>query len=108
MRALLDYHMGGRPIEEVLSLPRNTGKEWDDDSVNAVLFQRNRNRSTEDVLKELNRVYMEWTAQLRSKPFKDLLKPGSSNPQGKSLLGYVLGNTTEHFAEHRATIEKVL
>jgi len=106
MRALMDYHMDGRPIEEVLDLPRNTGKEWDDDAVNAVVFRRNRDRSSEDVLKELNRVYMELNAKLRSRPFEELLKPGQ--PQGKRLLDYVLGNTTEHFAEHRATIEKAL
>jgi hypothetical protein len=108
MRALMDYHMGGRPIEEVLDLPRNTGNEWDDDSVNAVLFVQNQARTSEDVLKELNRVYMELTARLRSGPFDELLKPRPADPQGKPVLDYVLGNTTEHFAEHRATIEKLL
>ncbi len=108
MRALMDYHMDGRPIEDVLDLPRRRKEPWDDDSVNAVLVERNRSRPAGEVLKELNRVYMELTAKLRSRPFEDLLKPRSRDPQGKTVLSYVLGNTTEHFAEHRATIEKAL
>ena len=108
MRALMTYHMDGHPIEEVLDLPRQPKRTWDDDSVNAVLFERNRDRSGEDVLKELNRVYMELTAKLRSRPFEELLEPRRTDPQGPPLLNYVLGNTSEHFAEHRATIEKAL
>ncbi len=107
MRALMEYHMDRRPIDEVLDLPRGRKEPWDDDSVNAVLFERNRGRPSEDVLKELNRAYMQLTAKLRSWRFEDLLKQGTP-AEGKSLLGYVLGNTTEHFAEHRATIEKAL
>ncbi len=108
LRALMEYHMDGRPIEDVLDLPRGRAEPWDDDSVNAVLFERNRQRSSEDVLRELSRAYMQTTAKLRTLPFEQLLKPGASHPEGKTLLGYVLGNTTEHFAEHRATIEKAL
>ncbi len=108
LRALMEYHLDGRPIDEVLDLPRGRAEPWTDDSVNAILFERNRGRSADEVIGELNRLYLQTTAKLRALPFEQLLKPGPSDPQGKTLLGYVLGNTTEHFAEHRATIEKVL
>ncbi len=108
MRALMDYHMDGRPIEDVLDLPHDRKEPWDDDAVNAVLFKHDRDKPAEDVLKELNRAYLALTAKLRSQPFEDLLKPRSRDPEGKALLDYVLGNTSEHFAEHRATIEKAL
>ncbi len=106
--ALMDYHMEGRPIEQALDLPRGRKQPWDDDSVNAVLFERNRDRPSEDILSELNRVYMQLTARLRATPFDDLLKKNSGFPQGKTLLAYVIANTADHFAEHRATIEKAL
>ena len=108
IRALMEYHMDGRRIEDVLDLPRGRKEPWEDDSVNAVLFERNRGRSSEDVLKELNGAYMQVTAKLRALPFEELLDPRRTDPQGKQLLDYVLGNTSEHFAEHRATIEKML
>ncbi len=108
LHALLEYHMDGHPIEAVLDLPRGREESWDDNAVNAVLFERNRSRTTEDVVKELNRAYMQTTARLRISRFDDLLKLGWPESQAKSVLDYVLGNTTEHFAEHRATIEKAL
>lgn len=108
MHALIDYHMDGRPIEAVLDLPRGRREPWDDDSINAILLERNRSRSSEDVLKELNRNYSQVSARLKGMPFEQLLKPDRGSSSGKSLLTYVLGNTSEHFAEHRATIEKAL
>lgn len=76
--------------------------------INPVLFERNRNRSTSDVLDELKRVYAALIDKLESTPFEDLLKPRHADDPGKSpLLMWVLGDTTDHFAEHRATIEKM-
>ena len=47
--------------------------------------------------------------KLDATPFEDLLKPRhADDPQKRPVLLSVLGNTTEHFAEHRATIEKML
>ncbi len=109
MRALVEYHIDGGRIEEVLDLPRGRKQPWDDDSINAVLFERNRGRSSEDVLKELERVYADVKTKLKALPYEELLKPDRGNrTSGKDLIDYVLGNTTEHFAEHRATIEKML
>jgi len=74
-----------------------------------VLFERSRGRSSDDVLGEIRRVYSALTLKLRSMPFEDLLKPRhADDPERQPLLNWVLGDTTEHFAEHRATIEKVL
>lgn len=108
LRGLMEYHMDGHPIQEVFSLPRDRKQPWDDDAVNAVIYARNRGRSSKEVLGELERVYGQLIARLRSVPFEDLLKPDAGNRAGKTLLAYVLANTTEHFAEHRATIQKGL
>jgi hypothetical protein len=41
--------------------------------------------------------------------FQDLMKPLRSNQaQPPLVIDSVLGNTSEHFAEHRITIERVL
>jgi hypothetical protein len=77
--------------------------------INPVLFERNRNRSTQDVMGELKRVYEELVAKLNTTPFEDLMKPRHANdPEKRPVLIWVLGDTTEHFAEHRETIEKML
>ena len=78
-------------------------------AVNPVLFERNQNRPAQDVLDELKRVYEELVAKLEAMSFEDLLKPRhADDPEKRPVLMWVLGDTTEHFEEHRETIGKML
>jgi hypothetical protein len=107
--ALMGYHMDGRPAHEVMRLPEDVTRAWDLEVINPALFERNRNRSTEEVVSELKRVYSALTLKLHSMPFEALMQPRhADDPERRPLLNWILGDTTEHFAEHRATIEKVL
>ena len=109
MNALMGYHMDRRPSHEVFGVPSDVTKDWDMEVINPVLFERNKNRSAQDVLDELKRVYEELVAKLNATPFEDLLKPRhADDPERRPVLMWVLGDTTEHFAEHRETIEKML
>ena len=109
MNALMGYHLDRRPPHEVFGVPEEVTKDWDFEVINPVLFERNRNRSTQDVLDELKHVYEELVAKLDATSFEDLLKPRhADDPEKRPVLMWVLGDTTEHFAEHRETIEKML
>jgi len=109
MNVLMGYHMDRRPSHEVFGVPEEVTKDWDMEVINPVLFERNKNRSSEDVLGHLKQVYDELVAKLDAVSFEDLLKPRhAEDPEKRPLLLWVLGDTTEHFAEHRATIEKML
>jgi hypothetical protein len=109
MRALMGYHMDRRPRHKVLRVPEEVTKDWDFDVINPVLFERNRDRSIQDVLGELKRVYAELVKKLEAIPFEDLMKPRhDDDPEKRPLLAWVLSDTSEHFAEHRATLEKAL
>lgn len=109
MNALVGYHMDRRPSHEVFGVPEEVTRDWDMEVINPVLFERNKNRSAQDVLDELKRVYEELVAKLNTTPFEDLLKPRhEDDPEKRPVLMWVLGDTTEHFEEHRETIEKLL
>ena len=109
MNVLMGYHIDRRPSHEVLNVPEEITKDWDMEMINPVLFERNRHRDTQDVLTELRRVYGELLEKLKALPFEYLLMPRhSDDPEKRPVLMWVLGDTTEHFAEHRATIEKML
>ncbi|HZM23444.1 MAG TPA: ClbS/DfsB family four-helix bundle protein [Anaerolineales bacterium] len=109
MNALMGYHLDRRPPHEVFGVPEEVTRDWDMEVINPVLFERNKNRSSEDVLDELKHVYEELVAKLNALSFEDLLKPRHANdPEKRPVLIWVLGDTTEHFAEHRETIEKML
>jgi len=109
MNALMGYHLDRRPRHEVLRVSEEVTKDWDFSVINPVLFERNRNRPTQDVLDELRRVYAALVEKLKAMSFDDLLRPRhADDPEKRPVLMWVLGDTTEHFAEHRATIEKML
>ena len=109
MKVLMGYHMENRPSHEVLGVSEDVTKGWDMEIINPVLFERNRNRSRQDVLDELKQMYGQLTAKLESMTFEDVMKPREADdPEKTPLVLYVLGNTTSHFSEHRETIEKAI
>lgn len=109
MNALMGVHLDRRPSHEVLGVSEDVTKGWDMEIINPVLFERNRNRSRQDVLDELKKVYATLFAKLESMSFEDLMKPRHEDDiEKRPLLLWVLGDTTDHFAEHRETIEKAV
>jgi hypothetical protein len=109
MKVLIGYHLDRHPSHEVLGVSEEVTKGWDMEIINPVLFERNRNRSMQDVLAELKSVYVELINKLEAMTYEDLLMPRhADDPEKRPVLMWVLGDTTDHFAEHRATIEKML
>ncbi len=109
MNSMMGYHMDKRPPHEVMNLPEEITRGWDMEVINPELFERNKDRSTQDVLDELKRTYETVLARLESMPFEDLMKPRHADDPGKRpLLMWVIGDTSDHFAEHRQVIERML
>ena len=109
MKVLMGYHLDRRPSHEVLGVAEDVTKGWDMEIINPVLFERNRNRPLQDVLADLKSVYVELINKLESLTYEDLLAPRhADDPEKRPVLMWVLGDTTDHFAEHRAMIEKML
>ena len=109
MNVLMGYHLDRRPSHEVLQVSEEVTKGWDMEIINPVLFERNRNRPLQDVLADLKSVYVELINKLESLTYEDLLAPRhADDPEKRPVLMWVLGDTTDHFAEHRAMIEKML
>jgi hypothetical protein len=109
MRILMSHYIDGRPADAVLGVPIEVTRDWDADVINRAMFERNRDRSLDDVTQELKQVYAALIDRLNSVPFEQLLLPRfSDEPERGPLLDWVLGNTAAHFAEHRAVIEKAL
>ncbi len=109
MNLLMGYHIDKRPAHEVFGISEEVTRGWDMEVINPVLFARNKDRSTEDVLNQAKQVYKQLVAKLDSMSFEDLLAPRDpDDPQKRPLLLWVLGDTTDHFAEHRETIAKML
>jgi hypothetical protein len=109
MNVLMGYHIDKRPAHEVLGVSPEVTEGWDMEVINPVLFERNLERSTAEVLTDLRGVYNELVTKLGALSFEDLMKPRhADDPEKRPLLLWVLGDTTEHFEEHRETIGKRL
>ena len=109
MNSLMGYHIDRRSPEEVMGLTPEQAKGWDMEIINPVLYERNKERPIEDVLDELKLTYEKLLAKLDSMSFDDLLKPRhADDPTKRPLLMWVLGDTSEHFAEHREVIQRML
>jgi len=109
LNALMGYHMDRRPAHEVMALPEEVTRAWDFEEINPVLFERNRHRTAEEVTAQLKKAYSALMSTLRATPFEQLMEPRhADDPERRPLLNWILGDTTEHFAEHRETIEKLL
>ena len=109
LNLLTGHHMERRPAHEVFGVPEQVTRGWEMEIINPALFERNRNRSVSEVLDGLKNAYAALTVKLEAMSLDDLLQPRHpQDSEKRPLLLWVLGDTTEHFAEHRATIEKML
>jgi len=109
MRFTLDSHIHKKPAHEALGIDAATYASLDEDGENAILFERNRSRTAAAVIAGLKRTYSDVVKTLRAMPFADLMKPlrDKYSEQRPVIMG-VLGNTSEHFLEHRRIIERKL
>jgi len=109
MNFMLKSCLGTMPGYLALGIEEQKLKGLSEDEENAILFERNRGRSITEVLDELKNTHNETVKKLKTMEFQDLMKPLKSNQaQPPLVIDVVLGNTSEHFAEHRITIERVL
>src|SRR6266542_5935924 len=92
MNSLMGYHIDRRPPYEVMAVPEEVTKGWDMEIINPVLFERNKDRSIEDVMNGLSQTYERLVAKLNGMSFDDLLKPRhADDPEKRPLLLWVLG-----------------
>jgi hypothetical protein len=109
MNSMMGYHIDRRPPHEVMRLTEDQTRDWDMEVINPVLYERNKDRSIEDVMDELKRTYEKVLAKLDAMSFEELMRPRhAEDPEKRPLLMWVIGDTSGHFAEHREVIERML
>ncbi len=107
MKILMAYHMDRQPAHEAVGVSPEVTAGWDSDKINPHLFERNRHRSLEEVTAELRSVYERLRGRLQAMTFEQLMRPRhDDDPEKRPLMLWILGDTAEHFEEHRQAIEK--
>ncbi|MBN1454059.1 MAG: ClbS/DfsB family four-helix bundle protein [Anaerolineales bacterium] len=109
MNILVDYYLDHQPAHEVIGVDPSVTENWDFELMNDIMFERDRHQPVEQVLTELKSTYVKVLAKIELMTFEDLMKPRDENdPRKEPIINWVIGNTSDHFAEHRETIEKIL
>ena len=109
MHIMREAHLNKKPVHEVMEMDAAVLAGLNEDEENAVLFERYRNLSTAEVLAWLDSTYAKVVEALKKTPYAELMKPIRDNdPEKRPVIRSVLGNTSEHFLEHRQVIERNL
>lgn len=103
------HHLQNLSATEVLDIDEEIYQRGDENEENDIFWQRSQSRSLADVLADLHRIHAQVLADLTQIPFADLMEQHyPDDPEARPLLWWVIGNTYEHYQEHRLSIEKFL
>lgn len=112
-RALLAI-LAGRSIRGALGVPQDDPEPWEIDRVNQHVYERNQDRSLDDVLDDLRRTHEEVTSALANLDTEDIEKPFAhyqpEDPRDvqEPVIGAIAANTYEHYEEHIPWMQTVL
>ena len=82
------------------------------DAINADIQQRNKDKPLAEVLQIFENVHKRLVEKIQSMSSKDLLRPYSyyqaDSTAEKPVFGWIVGNTYEHYAEHKPWIAAIV
>ena len=109
-RWMLLYHLQGISSHKALQVPEEMELEkMGTDKINALLQERSRKKTLSEVRDEAWRTHAQVLATLTKMPFEDLLKQHyPDDPEARPVLLWVIGNTYDHYQEHRQYILDLL
>jgi hypothetical protein len=71
MNILVDYYLDHRPPHEVIGVDPEVTENWDFETMNEIMFQRDRHQPLERVLAEIKSAYAKVLARLESMTFDE-------------------------------------
>ncbi len=107
-RFLRLYHLRNQPPHEVMGVDEESFEKLGEDGLNDVLFRRNKDRPAAEILAGLRRSYEQVLADVEAMTFDDLMRPRyADDPERRPLIGWVIGNTYEHYMDHGGAIKRL-
>jgi hypothetical protein len=111
-QVMLHFHVGGRPFAEVTGLSDVPYASTPIDQINQALHQRDRDLPLAQVLQSFRSSHQELIATLDRMSEADLFRPytpaGRGPESAGQLIDWIIGDSYDHYDEHRATIERLL
>jgi len=108
-RVTIHFHVGKRPFEQVTQLPDVPYATTPVDQINEAFYERDRDLPLAQVLQSFRSSHQQLLAMLDSMSEADLFT--SYTPAGRDsgqLIEWIIGDSYDHYDEHRATLERLL
>ena len=105
----IHFHLGDRAFEDVTQLTSLPYATTAVDQINEAVYARDRDLSLAQVLQSFRSSHQELLAMLDQMSEADLFK--TYTPTGRDpgrVIEWIIGDSYEHYDEHRATIARVL
>ena len=111
MKSFIGVHLEGQPWHAALGVDKqltdNFGSDYD--PINNVLFERNRFKPRQEVMDDFTQACSRLYTKLNAMSFEEMMKARfPDEPEKRPVMNWILGNTTEHFVDHREYIEKIV
>jgi hypothetical protein len=96
----------GQTAAQALGVAPETLQGLDDNGINEILYRRNRDLPLPAVLDAAHLAHEQVMQTLARTPFEELLKPFKPD-RPDPVLEWVIGNTYDHYREHRLYIQRL-
>jgi len=102
-------HLHKLPLAEATGLPAEKLHGLNENTLNALLHERDQGKTVPEALTYFRHTHQQLLADLEPLSFDVLMAPRyPEDPQKRPLLGWVIGNTYDHYQEHRDNIQKLI
>jgi len=101
------HYLQHQPAHEAMGIPEARYSGLDFDGINAILHQRFKDQRASLVLAKVRATHQQLMEALGRMSFPEMTAPLPGDKQNRPLLGWITGNTYEHYLEHRLTIEQL-
>ncbi len=111
-QVMLQFHVGGRPFEEVTRLSNLSYGPTPVDQINEAFYARDKDLAPADVLQAFRSGHQQLLATLDGMSEADLFKPYTPAGRGPDstspLIDWIIGDSYDHYDEHCATMQRLL
>ncbi|MCL4302053.1 MAG: maleylpyruvate isomerase N-terminal domain-containing protein [Anaerolineae bacterium] len=103
-----------RPRWPAMGLDEAAISTYDEAGINDLIYQQHKDRSLAEVLADFHEAHRQMLAALDGLSDAELFKPyayytgEAAGDDMRPIIGWIIGNTYEHYAEHQAWIEAML
>lgn len=101
-----------QPRYEQMGLDKALWDSEDIDAINADIQQRNKDKPLDEVMGTFQETHERLIEKIQSMTTKDLLRPyrfyQEDSTAEKPVFGWIVGNTYEHYAEHKPWIAAIV